>query len=247
MRRIVLKTYFYCTFSVFLLFLGCSTVLTTTGGIRASLVPTPDERYTIEEDGFVAYDLGGLKISVKAMDDEGLNNLFPEISYKKEASTNPYTYGDWRDPELGYTPNRFTVFIVRVNNRTFPKVNLDPRKVSLTSNRGDQLESYGRDAKDEAAHNFEDYYLRIRGASGVDKARFEERMGIVRQTLFTDGQIFKGDSKEGMLAFDPLHPAVKTLELTLVDFVLEYDANNWPSKTQDFVFKFNLGSLDNIK
>jgi hypothetical protein len=222
-------------------------MLTTTGGVRASLVPTQDERYTIEEDGFVAYDLGGLKISVKAMDDEGLNKLFPEISYKKEASTNPYTYGDLRDPELGYTPNRFTVFIVKVNNRTFPKVNLDPRKALLTSNRGDQLESYGRDAKDEAAHNFEDYYLRIRGASGVDKARFEERMGIVRQTLFTDGQIFKGDSKEGMLVFDPLHPAVKTLELTLVDFVLEYDANNWPSKTQDFVFKFNLGSLNIIK
>ena len=235
---------------LFVLMLSCSGVTTTTGGAKAMLhavKPEATDTFEIDEQDFVYYDLKGLKIAVKPMSDEQLNNAFADISFKKEASTNPYTYGNWKDMDVGYTPNRFTVFVVKVINRTFPKVNLDPRKAVLVSNRGDQLESYGRDAKDEAAHNFEDYYLRLRGASGVEKARFEERMGLVRQTLYIDGPVFKGDTKEGMLVFDPLHASVKSIELTFQDFVLEYDANNWPAKTENFVFKFTREMLEGAK
>lgn len=201
-------------------------------------LPESDSTYVLESDGSVALNLDGLKITVRPMRDEELNKLFPEVSYRGEASTNPYTYGNWVDPELGFTPQRFTVFLVRLYNYTKPKVNLNPWQAVLLTDRGDELHSYGRDAKDPAVKNFYDYYKRITGASGVEQRRFEERMGLVRQTLYVDGPVFKGDKKEGYLVFDPLDPEVREVTLVFRGFVLQYDANNWPAKTTDLSFRF---------
>ena len=212
------------------------------------LVPEGDENFSVQEDGELVYTEKGMKIVVKPMNDEKLNKMFPGISYKREASTNPYTYGNWIEPELGYTPNRFTVFVVKVFNYTKPKVNLDPRIAILKTDRGDLLHSYVRDQKEDAdreirsvedvghALNFESYYMQARGSSGVERQRFENRMGLVRQTLYVDGPVFKGDKKDGMLVFEPLDPGVKQIDLVLKDFVFEYDANNWPSVKKDIVF-----------
>lgn len=221
---------------------GCAGLSTGKKVLHNELRPASDMasgQYSVKPDGEVVYDLRGLKISVKPLTDEQLNKMFPERSYKEEASTNPYTYGNWVDPDLGYTPNRFTVFLVKVQSITYPKVNLDPAKVYLETDRGDVLYAYGRDDKDGTRHNFETYYLALRGASGVEKARFEERMGVVRQTLYVNGPVFKGDRKEGFLVFDPLDPSVKRVTLVLKDFVLEYSATDWPSKSADIRFTFD--------
>lgn len=204
------------------------------------IIKESDTKYELEEDGAIAYDLEGLKIVVKPMTDEKLNKMFPDISYKEEASTNPYTYGNWIDPDLGYTPNRFTVFVVKVFNYAQPKVNFDPLKAELISKRGDRFLPYAREKKDNPTsdRNFESYYEKVKGSSGVERNRFEARLGMVRQTLFTEGPIFKGDKKDGFLVFDPLIEAIDEVTLTLKDFVLKYDANNWPLEKIDIPFNF---------
>jgi len=208
--------------------------------IITPVVPDGDDKYTMEEDGAISYNLEGLKISVKPMTDEKLNKMFPDISYQKEASTNPYTYGNWIDLDLGYTPNRFTVFLVKVFNYAQPKVNLEPLNSVLTTDRGSRLFPYAREQKDSPGNerNFESYYERIKGSSGVERNRFEQRLGIVRQTLFTEGQIFKGDKKEGFIVFDPLDETVKEVKLEIRDFILKYDSNNWPQQKIDIFFPF---------
>jgi hypothetical protein len=221
----------------------CASLVPPTIKLESVLTPLVDENdqsYTLEEDGAVSYNLEGLKISVKPMTDEKLNKMFPDISFQKEASTNPYTYGNWIDRDLGYTPNRFTVYVVKIFNYAQPKVNLDPLKAVLTSKRGDRLLPYAKDQKDSpgSERNFESYYEKIKGSSGVERIRFEERMGIVRQSLFTEGQIFKGDKKEGFLVFDPLDETVEEVTLTLREFVLRYDSNNWPQDKIDISFTF---------
>lgn len=222
----------------------CATLIPPSIKLESTLTPIIDKEaknYVVEEDGSFAYNLEGLKIAVKPMTDEKLNKMFPDISYRDEASTNPYTYGNWIDPDLGYTTNRFTVFVVKVFNYAQPKVNLDPRSAVLTAKRGDRLLPYARDQKDSpgSERNFETYYEKIKGSSGVERNRFEERMGIIRQTLFTEGPIFKGDKKEGFLVFDPLNEVVKEVTLTLKDFILKYDANNWPQEKIDMSFTFS--------
>jgi hypothetical protein len=209
--------------------------------MHSLLTPIPEELgegYTLEEDGTIVYQREGMKATVYFISDQELNAAFPEHSNKGEASINPYTYGNWVDPELGYTPNRFTVFKVTVHNYTLPKINLNPADALLTSDRGDRLNAYVREAKEIGHLSFEDYYQERMGSSGVEQARFDERMGLVRQTLYVDGKVFKGDMKEGYLAFDPLDPQVKKVQLTLKDFVLRYDANDWPSELIDLTFSF---------
>lgn len=221
----------------------CASLIPPSIKMESKLTPVTDElneNLKVEEEGALAYVAEGIKIVVKPMTDEQLNKMFPEISYRKDASTNPYTYGNWVDPELGYTPNRFTVFVVKVFNYALPKINLDPLKAELTSARGDKLSPYARDKKDNpgSEKNFESYYLKRKGASGVERNRFEERMGMVRKTLYTEGQVFKGDKRDGFLVFDPLDSSIKEVTLTLNEFVTQYDANNWPQKTIDIEFPF---------
>ncbi len=221
----------------------CATLAPPDIKLESTLTPTVNEsepKYALEEDGAIACNLEGLKIVVKPMTDEKLDKMFPDISYKEEASTNPYTYGNWVDPDLGYTPNRFTVFVVKVFNYAQPKVNLNPLNAILISQRGDQLLPYAREKKDNptSERNFESYYEKIKGSSGVETIRFEERLGMIRKTLFTDGAIFKGDKKDGFLVFDPLVEGINEVTLTLKDFVLKYDANNWPQEKIDIQFMF---------
>lgn len=222
----------------------CASLIPPSLKMESTLTPIVDqsnENMKMEEDGALAYVVDGMKIVVKPMTDDKLNKMFPDISYKKDASTNPYTYGNWVDPELGYTPTRFTVFVVKVFNYALPKINLNPLKAELTSSRGDKLAPYARDKKDNpgSEENFENYYMKVKGASGVERNRFEERLGMIRKTLYTDGQVFKGDKRDGFLVFDPLDPSIKEVTLTLKEFVTQYDANNWPQKTIDIVFSFN--------
>ena len=225
-----------------LMCLSCAGLAPPKVQVHSLLVPIAEELeegYTLEGSDTVVYQRQGMKITVQFVSDEALNAAFPKHSDKGEASTNPYTYGNWVDPDLGYTPNRFTVFKVTVHNYTLPKINLNPSQALLVSDRGDQLYAYVREAKEVGRLSFEDYYRERMGSSGVEQARYDERMGLVRQTLYVDGKVFKGDMKEGFLAFDPLDPKVKKVQLILRDFVLRYDANDWPTELIDLTFPFD--------
>ena len=61
--------------------------------------------------------------------------MFPTESSQGEYSINPYTFGDYVDPTVGYVRNRFTVFEIEVHNRAFAKVELNPLKAVLLTDR----------------------------------------------------------------------------------------------------------------
>ena len=174
------------------------------------------------------------------MSDYQLNNFeFPEESKGGIYSTNPYTYGDWVDPELGYTPNRFTVFKVSIYNYTAPKINFDPENAILLSDRGDKFIAYGLEAKTSKFHSIEEYYRARKGSSGIDEDVFEARMGIARRTMLTYGRpLYKGDNREGLIVFDPLSEGVERVKVVLKNFIVGYDENNMPSDFIDINFYF---------
>ena len=99
---------------------GCISFSPTLFNYETRLTPLVDESEVetrlILEEGSVTYALEGLRVQVEPMTDEQLNAILPDDSRKGFFSTNPYTYGDWIDPLLGHTPNRFTVFRVTVIN-----------------------------------------------------------------------------------------------------------------------------------
>ncbi len=200
-----------------------------------------DTSYYIGKDSMtIVFDKGTFKVEIKYMSDYQLNNFeFPEESKGGIYSTNPYTYGDWVDPELGYTPNRFTVFKVSIYNYTAPKINFDPENAILLSDRGDKFIAYGLEAKTSKFHSIEEYYRARKGSSGIDEDVFEARMGIARRTMLTYGRpLYKGDSREGLIVFDPLSEGVERVKVVLKNFIVGYDENNMPSDFIDINFYF---------
>ena len=198
-----------------------------------------EQGITVGEGGLVSYEIEGLRIAVEHMTDHELNSIFPNESNKGQYSINPYTYGDYVDPTLGYVRTRFAVFRVTVTNQDFAKVALQPLQLLLTTNRpGEVLRAYGVLAG-SAPRNFESYYRALKGPSGNEDYRFNMRMGLVRTNNYAvDEEIFKGEQYSGFLVFDPLEDAVTDVQLHLKDFILKFNAFGKPLETTDVSFTF---------
>ena len=206
---------------------------------QGTAITEVDGSYNLQEDGIISWELAGLRLEVEHMTDAKLNALFPDESSRGKYSTNPYTYGNWIDARLGYTPNRFTVFKISVFNRTLPKVMIDPLAAVLETDQGQFLRAYGITSASPYV-NFENYYRSQRGQSGNEFYRFELRMGMVRSYNYEEDQpIFKGENYGGYIVFDPVYPETEEVTLTLKDFVLRFGAFDQPVEKRDLRFDFN--------
>jgi len=209
---------------------------------RSYLVPAATEGssgYTANDDGSLAFNQGGLQVTARPLSDAELNRRYVDVSYRDRFSANPFTYGNWRDPQLGYTPNRFTVFEIEVFNPVLPKVELFPDRVQLRTDRGDEF-AYCAINREESETSFEEYYTLIRGPGGNEQYRFDQRMGIVREELYRpDHQVFKGGDYEGYLVFETLNEDVQQVELLIRGFATQFDEANHARQTLDLVFHFD--------
>ena len=198
-----------------------------------------EANYSANPDGSITYDEEGLRVTVRPLSDAELNERYRNVSYQDRFSANPFTYGNWRDPSLGYTPNRFTVFKVEVFNPVLPKVELSPDEVVMRTGEGEHLKFFGINRED-SENSLEDYYTLNRGPGGNEQYRFDQRMGIIREELYRfDQQVFKGDDYSGFIVFQSLNADVTTIELLVTDFALQFDESNNPSKTTDLTFRFD--------
>lgn len=202
--------------------------------------PGGGPNHTINEDGSITYDHEGLRITARAVSDAELNERYPDISYQGRFSANPFTYGNWRDPDLGYTPTRFTVFEIDVFNPVLPKVELFPSQAVLRTNRGEEYTFYSVNLE-ESDNSFEEYYTLMRGPGGNEQYRFDQRMGIVREQLYRpDHRVFKGGDYGGYLVFGPLEEGVASAELRFDGIAIQFDEADNPSRRIDVSFGFDL-------
>ena len=200
-----------------------------------------DPAYSIDEEtNAFLFNIGDSVIEVDYMTESELNDLFPEDSSQGIYSTNPYTYGNWIDPDLGYTPNRFTVFQVSVINRAFAKMRLDPVEAVLETDLGETLHSYTFSvAAAKYGNSFENYYRSVRGMSGNEYYRHEMRLGNVRGKNYgLDELIFRGDSYSGLVTFDRLRPEVRRIRLIINDIIYRFDAFDRPADITSAIFNF---------
>ena len=201
----------------------------------------PNPAYSVSKDSqSVIFDRKTFKVEVKFMSDDQLNNVeFPEESKDGENSSNPFTYGNWVDPKIGYTPTRFSVFKISIYNYTAPKLNFDPENSMIVSDRGDLYAGYGREEKTSRNQSLETYFKKRKGASGVDDDIMERRMGLVRTTVLYLGRpIYAGDNREGLVVYDPLVETILQVKLILKDFIVGYDQNNEPNDFTSMQFFF---------
>ncbi|MFA6110777.1 MAG: hypothetical protein WDA75_18615 [Candidatus Latescibacterota bacterium] len=186
----------------------------------------------VSDDGTVTFVQGRLEISIRPMTDEELNRQFTSASSGQESSLNPYTYGDWVDPELGEVPPRFTVFRLRVKNYMYPKIQVDPMKAVIIAQNGRQYAPLGLAQLDEYYQKF------ITGYTGNRYSAHHERMAIARNSGFHGEPVFSGQEKDGFVVFPLLHPDVGRIELQLRQVALRFGVWGEPLEQIDVAYTF---------
>ena len=192
---------------------------------------TQEENMEVQDDGGVHFTQGRLEIRVRAMTDDELNRRFQTESGEGRRSTNPYTYGNTERPKQE-SGGRFTVFQVTVKNYEYPKVLIDPAKVSLISDNGRE---YWALSGLQLTNYFRAY---IQGYGGNEYGRFRERQDLLSRTMFPKEMIFSGQELEGFLVFQSLNPDVAALTLKIHQAVTRFDYRDEPVETIDISYRF---------
>lgn len=196
-----------------------------------------EDFYFDPEDSTTVFQRGGFRLKLRHLGDRELNEEYARFTYR-EPNLNPFTYGRDRDLDLGYSPPRFTVFEMTAVNQTFPKVMVDPARMTLLTDRGDRLR-YWSVRKRDAPDSFEAYYMERRGQGGNEEHYFNERLGIVREALYRRNTfVFKGESYSGKVVFGPLHPGVREAVVKVEGIVLRFDAFDVPRETVEASMAF---------
>ena len=200
------------------------------------LQPLPDaQQHTgmkVSDDGTVLFVQERFEVGVRPQTDAELNRLYPTYSKGGMESINPYTYGDWKDPETGSTPQRFTIFLLKVKNYSYPKVQIDPLKVSL-------IAANGREYSALDPLEFDEYYRPYATAySGNLYDHYEERKDLFASSRYASEPVFSGQEAEGFLVFPALHPDVQELRLKLEDVAIRFDFRGDPIEVLDLEYLF---------
>ena len=225
--------------------IGCAGLIPATVTYRVHMDPLlPEGRgdyYVDPEDSSVVFSKEGVLIAIRHLTDDELNEQYPPLYDGRRV--NPYTH-DERDREKRYVPPRFTVFQVTITNKAYAKVEFDPAKAVLTTDRGEEFRYYdaGREGANPLGGNtFTKYYKTELGISGYDKELNLERMGIVYKTVYHRRRpVFKDSQRSGKLVFDPLAEDTREIVLRLNEFVLSFDASGNPERTIDIEYRFRV-------
>lgn len=186
----------------------------------------------VHDDGSVAYVFERLDIALRPMTDAELNRSFATKSDAGAQSTNPFTFGDWTPPGEAFTPQRFTVFLLRVKNYAYPKVKIDPARIELQS-------SSARLYKPLTFLEISEYYRAYALAwAGNYYARMREREDLLRLHLYADKMIFSGQEYEGFIVFPPMPPDVTELSIRVSDVAVRFDYADEPVETLDLTYGF---------
>ena len=191
------------------------------------------EGMIVNDDGSITYALDRLSIELKPMTDAELNRLAPG----PDLSDNPYTFGDWTAPGDEWTPPRFTVFRLKVNNYQFPKVKIDPLNAHITAANTRQYEalSYA-----QLYHYFRSYWL---GRTGQGRKIFQARTDALKRTLYSGALVFSGSEEQGYLVFPVLDDDVRAIQVKIDNIVLRFDYADAPLEAIDLSFSFQRDTL----
>ena len=200
------------------------------GPLRPAVVQP--ERVSSAGDGMVAFVQGSLRVEMRPLTDAELNRQFSAHSGPGTASTNPYSFGGTEFWEGEKVRTRFTTFHLKVANDGYPKIKIDPSRIVLRTPTGAEYWSL-------SLQQLDTYYRAYAlGFRGNEYARYQERLDVLRRTLFKNEEIFLGQEAEGYVVFPALHHDVDQVEAIAHDAVLRFDHRNEPIETVQIRCRF---------
>lgn len=200
------------------------------GPLRPTAQQAPSTQ--VNDDGSITFTLNRLEISLQPMTDAQLNRQFASASAQEAASTNPYTFGNWQPASDPWTPPRFAVFRLKVSNYEYPKILIDPLRISIitANHRHYQSFSFG-----QLYEYYQAYWL---GRTGQGREQFKDRTELLRRTLYKADMVFSGQMTEGFVVFPALADDVKQLQVLLEGIVLRFNYADQPAETTRISFSF---------
>lgn len=209
--------------------------------LQSDLVPGPGYEGD-PQDSAAAFRTEGLVVRLRYQSRQALNAEFAKES-SGPVNLNPFTYGIRIDSDLGYIPDRFTVFDLEIINTGLAKVGFDPRQAKLTTDRGHRLAPWGS-RKGSAARTFEEYYRAQRGAGGNEQEWFRQRLALAERSLWPQPtSLFRGQRHRAKLVFDVLDERVRQVSLRLDEVVVGYSAAGLPVVKLDLEFPLTVSLL----
>ena len=211
--------------------------------LAGPILPAPEQvgQLQVADDQSIIFLMDRLEVILRPVTIEMLNRQFPVQSTSPKgfyqnpsfSLSNPYTYGDWSPPGQKQTPNRFTVFGLKVKNYAFPKVRIDPTKIHLTATNGRNYPALSLFAMVE-------YYWPYAVAyTGNTYRYFQERRDLLRKTLFKEDFIFSGQEQEGFIVFPFIDYDVDEFTVWIEDLALRFDYRDEPIESIDIPYHFH--------
>ncbi len=199
------------------------------------LTPATEQRagMLVADDGTVTYVYERFEVSLRPMADEELNREFAPYSRSGRHSLNPYTYGNWSPRAENHPLPRFTVFRLSVKNYTYPKVQLRPNEMCISSQNGRILFPL-------TFEFLKEYYAPYNvGWMGVGTKEYKERTDLLKRTLFPEHEfIFSGQERMGYVVFSSLPDDVVEIQALVNDLAVRFDAWDKPVETIDLNYRF---------
>ena len=215
-------------------FLGCSGQL---GMRRFAEHPQPkvqqEQGMVVKDDGTIVFVKDRLEVSLRVLEDDFLNRQFAGYSDLGAESTNPFTYGNWEPWGQDWTPQRFTVLLLKVKNYAFPKVFIDPEKIwiSTQNNRTYQYLDTGL---------LDDYFSPyLQSYAGQNHSQFRTITDHLLRTVYTPVFVFSGQEVEGYVVFPVLHNDVENFTVHVDDVGLRFDYKSDPVESVDLSYHFD--------
>ncbi len=213
---------------------GC---ISQVGQRRFATAPEPtqmqNDGMTVLDDGAIVFTQDRLEISLQVLRDDFLNRQFAASSSKGAESTNPYTYGDWQPWGQEWTPQRFTVVLLKVKNYEYPKVFINPNDIFIKT---DNSRIYN--VLDQGL--LEDYFSPyLRAYAGNQRRTFEAITDQLMRTAYPPDMIFSGQETSGYLVLPVLHNDVDNFAVHVPNVVTRFDYKGDPVETIDLEFKLH--------
>ncbi len=213
---------------------GC---VSQVGQRRFATAPEPastqNEGMAVLDDGTIVYSKDRLEISLQVLRDDFLNRQFAAASNRGAESTNPYTYGNWKPWGQDWTPQRFTVVLLKVKNYEYPKVFLDPDALVIRSANNRVYE-----ALDQGL--LEDYFSPyLRAYAGTQRRAYEAITDQLVRTVYPPDMVFSGQETAGYIVFPTLHNDVDAFSVQISDVAIRFDYKGEPVETIDLEYKFD--------
>jgi hypothetical protein len=195
--------------------------------------PAQNDGMVVLDDGSIVFTKDRLEISLQVLRDDFLNRQFASASNSGAESTNPYTYGNWKPWGQDWTPQRFTVVLLKVKNYEYPKVFIDPNALVI-STANDRV----YDVLDQGL--LEDYFSPyLRAYAGTQRRAYEAITDQLVRTVYPPDMIFSGQETSGYIVFPTLHNDVGQFSVRVPDVAIRFDYKGEPVETIDLEYKFD--------